>query len=91
MAIDLNKLKEDAEKTDIGQMVQEHIAWTKSRISEGSILQAGKWGSSGGVLLIKADNYEQALEILKADPIVKSGRSMWELAPFFPDVPLETD
>ena len=86
----INTIKVGNEKQPMKEFIISHIDWSKTQIRKGVLLQAGKWGDSGGAGIIKADGYDQALAVLQGDPLVKNGVVDFELRQFFPDVALES-
>ncbi len=84
-----NKILPDANREEIMKTVQAHILWTKNMISEGIVLQAGKWGETGGMAIIKARDIDEAKRILNEDPLIKAGLVDFELERFYPDVSME--
>jgi uncharacterized protein YciI len=84
--LSVNRVKPDAEREKLAGVIPEHIRWIRDRISEGKIVQAGKWGKIGGMSVIIADDIAGAVNILNEDPLVKSGLSTFEIDEFFPAV-----
>ena len=82
----VNRIKPDADRARIGEIIPPHIAWLNERIAEGSVLQSGKWGDIGGMVIIRASDLAEADRLLQNDPLVRSGLITWELAPFYPQV-----
>lgn len=85
----INKITPEAGPEELGRVIPKHIQWIKGLIREGKIAQAGKWGDSGGMAILKAENMEEAGTLLSEDPPVKSGLITFELAPFYPDVAIQ--
>ncbi len=85
----INKFKPDVNSNEIGKGIPLHIAWIKERISRGEIVQAGKWGNSGGMAILMAKDISEAERILSSDPLIKSGLIIFELAQFYPDVEIK--
>ncbi len=54
-------------------------------LSGGKIVQAGKWGDSGGMAIFQAEDITDAEKILNEDPLIKSGLVTFELARLYPD------
>ncbi len=85
----VNKFKSAVDPTKIKEVVPSHIQWIKKLITEGKIVQAGKWGDSGGMAILKAENITEAEKTLNEDPLIQSGLVAFELARFYPDVNIE--
>jgi uncharacterized protein YciI len=81
-----NKINPDSEFEKVKKVIPIHIKWTKSKIQEGKIVQAGKWGEAGGMAIFKAETLEEAKKIFMEDPLIESGLVFYELARFYPDV-----
>lgn len=56
------------------------------KIQSGEIVQAGKWGETGGMAIIMAENIDEAKKILQDDPLIKSGAVSFIIDRFYPDV-----
>jgi len=69
-----------------GDAIAEHVAWVRDGIASGTVLQAGRWGDTRGVIVIRARDAAHAQSILHRDPIVRLGIVDLEIAPFHPDV-----
>jgi len=80
----VNRLKPGADLEQLKKIIPEHLAWLRERISEGSILQAGKWGSIGGLAIVDGDNIDEAEKLINKDPLIKSGLVTFESDMFFP-------
>ncbi|MBI2840555.1 MAG: hypothetical protein HYX75_19750 [Acidobacteria bacterium] len=82
----INRIKPDVEPREVGAAIAAHIAWTRRMISEGKMVQAGKWGNDGGMAIIRADCMGEARSILDQDPLVTSALVAVEVARLHPDV-----
>lgn len=87
--LSINRIRQDISTSDIGRVINEHVEWTQRQIEEGKIVQAGKWGEAGGMAVIKAKNPSEAEDLLKDDPLVRTGLVVNETARLYPDVPFE--
>lgn len=85
----INKFKPNLNSDEIGKVVPLHISWIKGRTSSGEIVQAGKWGDSGGMVMLMAKDISEAETILSSDPLIKSGLITFELSQFYPDVKIK--
>ncbi|VAX33066.1 hypothetical protein MNBD_NITROSPIRAE03-274, partial [hydrothermal vent metagenome] len=59
------------------------------QIGRGIIVQAGKWGDSGGMTIFKANSIAEAEKLSGEDPLVKSGWVTLETGRFYPNVEIE--
>lgn len=70
--------------------IDQHKSWVKKlkamgkRISSGYLVDQNKTPGGGGVLIIKADSYEQAISIVHQDPMISKGLVTWELQEWIP-------
>jgi len=76
----INKFKTDADLSRINTVIAAHREWVKRQIAAGMIVQAGKWGDGGGMIIIKAGTREEADVIVNDDPLVQSGLIAFETA-----------
>lgn len=82
----INRIKKDADPAEIGRIIPQHIAWIREQIAASRIAQAGKWGESGGMSIVRARELPEARNILHDDPLARSGLATFEIAPFYPAV-----
>jgi uncharacterized protein YciI len=87
--LSINKIKLDADRTQIAKVIPLHIQWTKKMTVEKRIIQTGKWGDFGGMAIIKAESIAEAEKILGEDPLVQSGLIAVETAQLYPDVEIK--
>ena len=75
--ISKNKLKK--------KFVEKHILWIKELKKAGVNIQSGflvnnvKEPGAGGLLIIEVKTYEEALKIIKEDPMIKNKIVDWKL------------
>jgi uncharacterized protein YciI len=68
------------DKEIFDQHVPAHIAYVKDLIAKGYEAKSGYWKRrGGGMLLFAAESWEEAEEIVQADPLVKNGCVTYEL------------
>ena len=61
-------------------LVQAHVQYLKNLEEKDRLVLAGPYAdNSGGMVMIKADNIETAIEIAREDPFVKSGSRSFEV------------
>ena len=67
------------------KIIKEHIDWVKKLKKEGINIKSGflvdelnKQGD-GGLLILEMNNYRNALEIIKNDPMIKNDLVEWKL------------
>jgi uncharacterized protein YciI len=82
----INKIKPDADPALVNKVIPEHREWAKKQLAAGKLVQAGKWGDRGGMIVIKADSRAAADEIVDEDPFVKAGLITFETAELHPAV-----
>jgi len=76
----INKFISNADPTLINKIIPLHRAWVKDQIAAGVLVQAGKWGDSGGMIIVKAETREAAESVVNKDPLVQSGLITFETA-----------
>lgn len=84
-----NQVKPDSIPSNFGDVIKKHIAWVEEKIKQGVVMQAGKWGETRGMCIIKADSLELAEEILATDPLIASGATDYILDVYYSNVPLD--
>ena len=82
----INKFKPAADRVLIGKVVPEHREWAKQQLAAGTLVQAGKWGERGGMIVVKADSMAEAEKIVDQDPFVRAGLITFETAELHPAV-----
>ena len=67
------------------KIIKEHINWIKKLKKEGINIKSGflvdesNRPGDGGLLIIEMNNYKNALEIIKNDPMIKNDLVEWKL------------
>ncbi|KGG03085.1 putative YCII family conserved protein [Prochlorococcus marinus str. MIT 9321] len=67
------------------KIIKEHIDWIKKLKKEGIKIKSGflvdqlKRPGDGGLLILEINNYKNALEIIKNDPMIKNNLVEWKL------------
>ena len=67
------------------KVIKEHFDWIKKLKKEGINIKSGflvdglKRPGAGGLLIIEINNYENALKIIKNDPMIKNDLVEWRL------------
>ncbi len=67
------------------KVIKEHYDWIKKLKKEGINIKSGflvdglKRPGAGGLLIIEINNYENALKIIKNDPMIKNDLVEWKL------------
>ena len=69
----INKFKLDADWVQINKTIPVHREWAKQQLAAGVLVQAGKWGDRGGMIIIKAKTREEADRVVDQDPLVEAG------------------
>jgi uncharacterized protein YciI len=84
----INRIKQGADMEKLGTTVPVHIEWINTCISKGTVVQAGKWGDKGGMVILNAKSITEAEQTVSQDPLVVSDLIDVEMAEFFPHVEL---
>ena len=78
--------KEYLIKNDLKQkIINEHNDWIKKLKKEGINIKSGflvdelKRPGYGGLLILEMNNYENALKIIRSDPMIKNDLVEWKL------------
>ena len=67
------------------KIINEHIDWIKKLKKEGINIKSGflidelKMPGAGGLLILEINNYENALKIIRDDPMIKNDLVEWKL------------
>ena len=67
------------------KIIKEHIVWIKKLKKEGINIKSGflvdelKRPGAGGLLILEINTYENALKIIKNDPMIKNDIVEWKL------------
>lgn len=62
------------------RIVRDHIDFLRRLDAEGKLIMCGPFTSmNGGMIIIRSDNMEEAIEIAKKDPFVQSGARNFEV------------
>jgi uncharacterized protein YciI len=80
----VDKIKKDADHARFPQVIPGHIAWIEQQMQAGHLVQAGRWGEIGGIMVFRGEEEAAIRELLKSDPLVASGLIEWDLAPYHP-------
>jgi uncharacterized protein YciI len=83
----INKFKGDADRTQINEVILAHREWAKKQLAAGTLVQAGKWGEQGGMIIIRAESMAEAKKIVDQDPLAQAGLITFETAQLHPAVP----
>ena len=76
----INKFKPNADRAQLNKALPLHREWAKRRLAAGVLVQAGKWGDSGGMIIVKAETREEADRVVNQDPFVEAGLITFETA-----------
>ena len=67
------------------KIIKEHFDWIKKLKKDGINIKSGflvdelRRPGNGGLLILEMDNYKNALEIIKNDPMIKNDLVEWKL------------
>tara|TARA_Y100001968_G_scaffold331780_1_gene387649 strand:+ start:2692 stop:3000 length:309 start_codon:yes stop_codon:yes gene_type:complete len=70
--------------------VKKHKEWVKElhahgrKVSSGYLVDKNKKPGGGGVLIIEANSYEEAMTIIKKDPIIMEDLVTWQVQEWVP-------
>ena len=56
----VNRTRRGASPEALGEVISEHARWIEQRLAAGQVVQAGKWGESGGMVIYRANSREEA-------------------------------
>jgi uncharacterized protein YciI len=82
----INKIKSDADPALINKTISLHREWAKNLLAAGVLVQAGKWGDRGGMIIVKAKTREDADTVVNLDPLALAGLITFETAELHPAV-----
>jgi uncharacterized protein YciI len=76
----INKIKLEAEPAQLNKAISLHREWAKKQLAAGVLVQAGKWGDRGGMIIVKAESRGEADRVVNQDPLVLAGLITFETA-----------
>jgi len=79
----INHYKPDADRALINRTIPLHREWAKRQLAAGVLVQAGKWGDNGGMIVVKAETREEADRVVDQDPLVQAGLITFETAQLY--------
>ncbi len=82
----INKFKQDTDRTQINKVIPKHREWTRQQLAAGILVQAGKWGERGGMIIIRAESMSEAEKIVDQDPLAQAGLITFETAQLHPAI-----
>lgn len=85
----INKFKPDADRAQINKVILAHREWAKQQLTAGALVQAGKWGERGGMIIIRAESMAEAEKIVDQDPLALAGLITFETAQLHAAVPFK--
>lgn len=71
--LSINHIKKDVDAATLNEVIVRHRQWAKDRLASGDLVQAGKWGDHGGMIVVKAATREEADRVVNEDPLVEAG------------------
>ena len=83
----INKFKPNLDPSLVNRTIVTHRQWAKQRLADGVLVQAGKWGDHGGMIIIRAESREQADRIVNEDPLVQADLITFETGVLHAAVP----
>jgi len=82
----INKFRPDADRAQISKTIPLHREWARLQLAAGVLVQAGKWGDHGGMIVVRAETREEADKVVDQDPLVQAGLITFETAQLHPAV-----
>ena len=82
----INKFRPNADLVQINKVIPLHREWVKKQLAAGVLVQAGKWGDRGGMIIVKAETREEADRVVNQDPFVNADLITFETAEIHPAV-----
>ena len=82
----INKFKPGGDPALINKVIRLHRDWAKKQLATGVLVQAGKWGDNGGMIVVKAESREEADKVVNEDPLVEAGLITFETAQLYPAI-----
>ncbi len=82
----INKIKPGADPAQLNKTIPLHREWAKQQLAAGVLVQAGKWGDHGGMIIVRAETREEADRVVDQDPLVEAGLVTFETAQLHPAV-----
>jgi uncharacterized protein YciI len=76
----INKFKANADRAQISKAIPLHREWARQQLAAGILVQAGKWGDHGGMIVVRAETREEADKVVDQDPLVQAGLITFETA-----------
>jgi hypothetical protein len=83
----VNRIKPGADPGELRRLLPSHFQWIDRGISEGWVVQAGKWGDRGGIVILRAEDAAGARGLLMEDPLIGSGLVSYEVDVLYPHSP----
>lgn len=79
----INKIKPEADRALLNKTIPAHREWARKQLAAGVLVQAGKWGD-GGMIIVRAGTREEADRVVDEDPLVQAGLVTFETAQLHP-------
>ena len=79
----INKFKANADRAQISKAIPLHREWARQQLAAGVLVQAGKWGDHGGMIVVRAETREEADKVVNQDPLVQAGLITFETAQLY--------
>ncbi len=74
----INRVKPCFDHAQSNKAIAAHREWVKKLLAAGVLVQAGKWGDNGGMIVVKAETREEADGVVNHDPLVVAGLITFE-------------
>ncbi len=76
----INKVKPGVDHAQFNKAIAAHREWVKQQLAAGVLVQAGKWGDNGGMIVVKAGSREDADRVVNQDPLALADLITFETA-----------
>ena len=88
-SMSINKINSDADREQLNKTIPVHREWAKQQLAAGVLVQAGKWGDHGGMIVVKAETREEADKVVDQDPLAEAGLITFETGQLYAAVALK--
>ena len=78
--LSINRIKSGIDSAIFNEVIVRHRLWAKERLAAGVLVQAGKWGDIGGMIIVRAASRDEADRVVKEGPLVQAGIVTFETA-----------
>ncbi len=76
----INKVKPGVDYVQFNKAIAAHREWVRKQLAAGVLVQTGKWGDNGVMIVVQAGSREEADKIVNQDPLILAGLITFETA-----------